>query len=273
MEFEKMFNKRNKSNELQVVKSDKFGEITCDVYGNNDDEYFMTIDQLTQALGYSDTSGIRQIISRNEYLRDSEFSTRDNLSQVEGDRQVSRERILFTEDGIYEITMLSQTEKGRVFRRWIRSVIKSICKTGKYESPNFLNELHLSMGKIRALGWRAAPSVRKQHVNENLAKLKDYYHGMIDQDVASEPNPMSIFVQDYCIINQYSQIDRSYLYDGYVRWCIKNNVYPKSKTKLAEYLDEMDEVAYLRVDRKNGLNARFMGIELNDAGLKHFNNM
>lgn len=193
-----------------------------------------------------------------------------NLTTPGGDQEL----LCVDEPGLYKLVFRSNKEEAEQFQDWVyEEVLPSIRKTGKYETPDFLDKLHESMGKIRSLGWRAAPSVRKQHVNENLAKLRDYYHGLIDQDVVSEPNPMSIFVQEYCIINQDSQIDRSYLYDGYVRWCVKNNVYPKSKTKLAEYLDEMDEVAYLRVDRKSGLNARFMGIELNDAGLKHFNNM
>lgn len=173
-----------------------------------------------------------------------------------------------SEAGLYKLIFTSRKEEAVVFQDWVcEEVLPAIRKTGKYEAPNFLSEMHHSMGIIRSLGWHETATVRKQHVNDNLAKLKTYYHSLIDQDIANEPNLFSVFIQDYCIINQDSKIDRSRLYDGYVRWCIKNNVYPKSKIKLTEYLDELDEVAYLRVDSKNCLNARFMGIELNEEGL------
>jgi len=256
---------------LQIVKSDKFGEVACDVYSNNNDEYFMTIDQLSQVLGYADTSGVRQIMSRNEYLRDKEFSTRDNLSQVEGDRDVSRERILFTEDGIYEVTMLSQTENGRNFRRWLRTVIKSIRKTGKYELPNQLTRVDTIATNVRALSWHETPTNRKQRVNEELSKLRQYYYDLIDQDAASEPEPMGIFLQDCCTVDQDSIVERTPLYNSYVRWSCRNNVYPKTKAKLTKFLDDREDIAYLKPDSKQLLNARFMGIELNAEGLRIYN--
>jgi hypothetical protein len=48
------------------------------------------------------------------------------LSAVEGDRTVLRERRIFTEDGIYEVTMLSRTKVAREFRAWVRKVLKSL---------------------------------------------------------------------------------------------------------------------------------------------------
>ena len=194
---------------------------------------------------------------------DDDEVTKFNLGGLAGEVNI------INEPGLYSLIFSSRKEEAKQFKRWVtHEVLPSIRKTGKYETPNFIANMHDSMGMIRSLGWHATATVRKQHINDNLAKIKNYYHELIDQDVANEPNPMSIFIQDFCIINQESTIDRSRLYDGYVRWCIRNNVYPKSKVKLTEYLDELDEVAYLSVDRKNSLNARFMGIELNSEGLR-----
>lgn len=183
-----------------------------------------------------------------------------------------QEVLVVNEPGLYKLIFTSRKEEAEQFQDWVyEEVLPSIRKTGKYETPDFLAKFHESMGKVRALGWHATPTVRKQHVNENLAKLRDYYHGLIDQDVANEPNLISIFIQEYCIINQDSIIDRTDLYYGYVRWCVDNNVYPKSKVKFTEYLDDTDEIAYLKSDHSHGLNARFMGIELNELGLKTCN--
>lgn len=111
--------------DLTLVKSESFGDIPCDIY-RKDSELYMTIEQLAQALGYADRSGVQKIFDRNGYLKTSEFSTRDKLSLVEGNRTVTRDVIVFTEDGIYEVTMLSKTEKAREFRAWVRNLLKSI---------------------------------------------------------------------------------------------------------------------------------------------------
>lgn len=158
------------------------------------------------------------------------------------------------------------------FERWIfDEVLPSIHKTGKYELPNQLTQVDTIANNVRALGWHETPTNRKQRINEELSKLRQYYYDLVDQDVASEPEPMGIFLQDCCIINQDSIVERTPLYDSYVRWSCRNNVYPKSKAKLTKFLDDREDVAYLKPDNKHGFNARFMGIELNAEGLRIYN--
>jgi prophage antirepressor-like protein len=117
---------------LQIVRSQNFGEVKCDFYRSENDEILMTINQLAQALEYASKSGIENIIIRNEYLRGKEFSTTHRLRVVEGNREVEREMRVFTEDGIYEVTMLSGTKKAQEFRAWVRQVLKELRKTGHY---------------------------------------------------------------------------------------------------------------------------------------------
>lgn len=112
--------------QLSIVKSEQFGSVQCDFWRNENGDVFMTIDQLAQALGYAGRDGIEKMIERNPYLDESEFSTTDKLSAVEGGRNVTRERRIFTEDGIYEVTMLSKTKVAREFRSWVRKVLKSL---------------------------------------------------------------------------------------------------------------------------------------------------
>ncbi len=109
---------------LELVKSFNFNEVQCDIY-SKDNEVFMTINQLAEVLGYKDRKGIEKIIERNNYLKDKEFSVTDNLSATDGKQYNMR---LFTEDGIYEITMLSKTETGKKFRKVVRGIIKSLRK-------------------------------------------------------------------------------------------------------------------------------------------------
>ena len=43
---------------------------------------------------------------------------------------------IFTEDGIYEVTMLSKTETGKKFRRVVRNIIKSLRKGENKNNKN-----------------------------------------------------------------------------------------------------------------------------------------
>ena len=112
------------NNKLELVKSFKFNEVECNIY-SKDNEMFMTINQLAEVLGYKDRKGIEKIIERNQYLKDREFSVTDKMSATDGKEYKTR---IFTEDGIYEVTMLSKTETGKKFRKVVRKVIKSLRK-------------------------------------------------------------------------------------------------------------------------------------------------
>lgn len=60
-------------NDLQLVKSDKFGEVEYNIYSDNK-EMYMTLAQLSCCLGYSSKDSIKSLLSRNEYLKQAEFS-------------------------------------------------------------------------------------------------------------------------------------------------------------------------------------------------------
>lgn len=140
---------------LELVKQDSFGTVKCDFYKNENDEIYMTINQLAEALEYASKSGIENIMARNKYLYNPEFSTTHKLGVVEGGRTVFRKRIVFTEDGIYEVTMLSGQPKARAFRAWVRQIIKEIRRTGQYSinQPQTIEDLIImtaqSMKEIR----------------------------------------------------------------------------------------------------------------------------
>lgn len=110
-------------NNLQLVKSENFGEVKCDFYRQND-EWYMTIAQLADALEYANgRKGIETLIDRNSYLREEEFSVTLKMRATDGKQYNTR---IFTEDGIYEVTMLSKTEKAKEFRTWVRKILKAL---------------------------------------------------------------------------------------------------------------------------------------------------
>ena len=84
----------------------------------------MTIAQLADALEYANgRKGIETLIDRNSYLREEEFSVTLKMRATDGKQYNTR---IFTEDGIYEVTMLSKTEKAKEFRTWVRKILKAL---------------------------------------------------------------------------------------------------------------------------------------------------
>ncbi|MGN1012302.1 MAG: Bro-N domain-containing protein [Clostridia bacterium] len=113
------------NNKLEIVKSENFNGIECDFYSDKKD-VFMTINQLANCLKYKNgRKGIENLISRNEYLKNREFSVTLDMRATDGKQYNTR---VFTEDGIYEVTMLARTEKAREFRDFVRKVLKSLRK-------------------------------------------------------------------------------------------------------------------------------------------------
>ena len=70
-------------NELTLIKSAEFGEIQCDFYGK-DNEIYMTISQLAECLEYADKKGVENLIDRNPYLRNEEFSFIQKVPLISG---------------------------------------------------------------------------------------------------------------------------------------------------------------------------------------------
>lgn len=155
--------------ELQLIKSAKFGEIQADIYSRNDEPY-MTAEQLGTCLGYSHPrENINKLVSRNKYLRESGFSAEVKMTSPRGDTQNTR---IFTEDGIYEITMLAKTEKAKEFRAWVRKLLKSLRKgDAKLVS---MTEYQQMMMQTRAENAK----IRKAQI---LTRLANQYDGTYKQ--------------------------------------------------------------------------------------------
>lgn len=111
--------------DLVLYKSDYFQGVECDFWKNENNEVHMTSEQLGCVLGYNNPQkSISKLVERNEYLRNSNFSTIVKMTTPSG-KQDTR---FFTEDGIYEVAFLSKTEKAKQFRTWVREILKGIRK-------------------------------------------------------------------------------------------------------------------------------------------------
>ena len=115
----------SKMNDLVLYKSENFQGAMCDLYRDINNDIFMTSEQLGVVLGYSNPQkAISNLVVRNEYLTSNEFSGFLRMRTLSG----LQETRIFTEDGIYEVTMLAKTNKAKEFRAWIRQLLKGLRK-------------------------------------------------------------------------------------------------------------------------------------------------
>ena len=114
------------TNELTLLTQEKFGEVLLDVYRNEDNEVFMTAKQLGEALEYAyPQRSIDKIVTKANYLEEEEFSVKTKMVSTDGKAYETR---IFTEDGIYEVTMLSKQPKALEFRAFVRKLLKGLRK-------------------------------------------------------------------------------------------------------------------------------------------------
>lgn len=113
---------------LALATQQEFGTVMCDFWQNENNEIFMTIAQLAQSLEYASKKGVEKLIANNEYLKDEEFSVLSKISTGTYDKGGTQETRIFTEDGIYEVTMLSKQPKAKEFRAFVRKTLKALRK-------------------------------------------------------------------------------------------------------------------------------------------------
>jgi len=115
----------NLMSNLILFRKENFNGVECDLWKDENDDIFMTSEQLGMVLGYSNPrKGINTLVTRNPYLRKIDFSSGITMKSEAGDRETR----VFNEDGIYEVALLAGTEKAKEFRSWVRKILKLLRK-------------------------------------------------------------------------------------------------------------------------------------------------
>ena len=84
--------------------------------------------ELAKAIGYTDVRGLKKLLDTDPELKNKEFSYLRKVDSIENGVVKKREKRLFTEDGLYEVTMLANTENAKKFRRFVRELMKKYRK-------------------------------------------------------------------------------------------------------------------------------------------------
>ena len=111
------------------------------------------------------------MLKNNPYLKNEEFSKVVKVPYPSGGTQNTR---VFTEDGIYEVTMLAKTEKAKEFRSWVRKILKSL-RRGDTKL--------ISMTEYQRLNMQTRAENAKIRKAQILTRLAEKYEGTTYQQV------------------------------------------------------------------------------------------
>lgn len=109
--------------ELEKVKNSQFGTVVCDYYGNGKGEFFMTRQQIGQALEYDNPMiAIAKIHDRHKDRLDK-FSVLTKLGSTDGKQYNTH---LYCAKGVYEICRWSRQPKADEFYDHVYDILEGL---------------------------------------------------------------------------------------------------------------------------------------------------
>ena len=167
-----------------------FENTELQVMVNNNHEIEMDMDELAKALGFKDKDSFKSIILRNPELQSSEFSKIKKVLSNEGGVLKKRDKRVFNQDGIFEISYLANTDRAKDFRRFIKAFSKEMITRIKN------NQIALNQG-VPALQTKIEPKIDQMlelvtqrddeiaNIFEFFEKAKEYFEmiGVMQKDI------------------------------------------------------------------------------------------
>lgn len=131
---------------LSIATKEMFGQNEMNIYQNENNDIFMTREQIGQALEYAEpNTAIRKIHYRNKERLDR-FSVGTRLVGTDGKRYLTT---IYNEKGIYEITRFSKQPKADEFYDWVYELLSSLRKNElKIQPKSNLEILQMTVNEL-----------------------------------------------------------------------------------------------------------------------------
>ena len=167
-----------------------FENTELQVMVNNNHEIEMDIDELIKALGFESKKSIEHLIVRNPELQSPEISKIKKVLSNEGGVLKKRDKRVFNQDGIFEISYLANTDRAKEFRKFIKTFSKEMITRIKN------NQIALNQG-VPALQTKIEPKIDQMlelvtqrddeiaNIFEFFEKAKTYFEmiGVMQEDI------------------------------------------------------------------------------------------
>lgn len=118
-----------------------------------DNQILMSLEELGKAIDYSTRAQFEKFLLNNSHLLEHEFSFLMKVDNLENGIIKKREKRFFTEQGIYEVSLLANTEKAKSFRKFARGLITAYRKGNlvSKEIPRDFEFLNTKIDKMLAI--------------------------------------------------------------------------------------------------------------------------
>lgn len=110
-------------NELTLVRNSQFGVLTCNYYGDSKGEFYMTRQQIGEALGYDNPMIAIAKIHERHKGRIGKFSVLTKLTGADGKKY---ETYLYSARGIYEICRWSRQQAADDFYDHVYGILEGL---------------------------------------------------------------------------------------------------------------------------------------------------
>lgn len=234
-------------NELIKVENTRFGSLTCNIYSNKKGDFFMTRQQIGQALEYSNPDDSIYRIHERHKERLDKFSVTVKLSSTDNKYY---DTILYSAKGVYEICRWSRQPKADLFYDFVYEILEGLR----------LGYLKLKVEK-QTEEWQQTRLQSKTNRRLETDEIKDLI------EYAKKQGSKNMEKQGYVIYSKLankvcgisdrnnatiSQLNNLVLVESILKNCIKNGIeenrhykeiYQDCKDRLNQFL----EITYLKI--------------------------
>lgn len=109
------------ANNLKLITSETFGDLSCNFYRNMNDDILLTREQIGLALEYKNPNSSMSMIHKRHQDRLDPLSVVTKLLSTDGKEY---ETMLYTERGVMEICRWSNKSKANQFMDWVWDIVE-----------------------------------------------------------------------------------------------------------------------------------------------------
>lgn len=117
--------RENNVGQMELVKTEKFAGLDVEFYKDENNDIYMTRNQIGEALGYKNANDAIRLIHRRNKERMDGLSTSFNLNGANGKVY---DTVMYNEKGIYEIMRKSNQPKADEFYDFVYDIIEGLRK-------------------------------------------------------------------------------------------------------------------------------------------------
>lgn len=239
--------------ELKAIKNANINGILCDFYSNGQGEFFMTRQQIGQALGYAEPrKAIESIHSKHEE-RLNKFSVVTKLRTTDGKVY---ETYLYSAKGVYEICRWSRQPKANEFYDKVYDILEGLrlgylSLNREHNSPHW-QQTRLESKNIRKLETAEIKELVEYAKAQGSENAEKYYIAL--SKLANKTVGISSKERETATINQLNTL---ILVENIINHMIQEGIrqelpYKKIYQTCKQRLEQFQEIAFLTSKEDGG---------------------